>query len=285
MFGAHLSISGGLHNALIEAKELDMDCVQIFTKNVRSWYVDSLSDEQIDLWREHRKNTGIDVVVAHDSYLINLASPEDSLIKKSIKMFITEIERCEQLNIPYLVMHPGAHVGSGEEAGLKRIAESINEIHEALPGYKTVTCLEICAGQGTTLGYRFEHLRTIMDMVREPNRLAACFDTAHAFAAGYDLSSEKSTQNVLAEFDDVIGLEQLKVIHLNDSKVECGSRVDRHEHIGRGYIGLDAFRAIVNHERFRNVPKIIETKKGGNGEGRLWDAVNIETLRGLVVDC
>lgn len=284
MFGAHVSIAGGIERALTVGSELGMDCVQVFTKNERRWEVPALTEERIGLWEAERRRVGIDVVVSHDSYLINLASPSEELLRKSIGLFVIELERCAQLGIGLLVIHPGAHVGSGEAAGIKRIAGAIDEAYKKIGESDVVTCLEVCAGQGTTLGYRFEQLRDIIDMVKEPERLAVCFDTAHAFAAGYDLSSEAGARTVLDELDDVLGLEQVKVLHLNDSKVECGKRVDRHEHIGHGYIGIDGFRVIVNHEVFVDVPKIIETKKGEDENGRLWDVVNIEALRNLMVN-
>ncbi len=276
MFGSHLSIAGGLHNALIEAKKLDLDCVQIFTKNQRQWAAPPLTDEVIRLWRKYRKSTGIDHVVSHDSYLINLASPKLDMRKKSIALFRDELERCEALDIPHLVAHPGAHMGLGENAGLQRVAEALDEIHKTLEGYKTITCLEITAGQGTSLGYRLEHLHTILNAVTQPERLAVCLDTAHAFAAGYDLQSKA----FMEELRDMIGLDRVKVLHVNDSKVERGKRVDRHAHIGHGYIPLKAFTLICN--TFKAVPKILETPKGMTPQGETWDTVNLRTLRKLM---
>ncbi len=282
MFGSHLSIAGGLHNALLEAKKLNMDCVQVFTKNQRQWKVKPLEADTIEQWHATRKETGIDHVVSHDSYLINLASPDASNLKKSRDLFREEIERCESLDIPFLVTHPGAHMKEGEAAGLKRVAKSLDSIHKAMSGYKTVTLLEITAGQGTALGYTFEHLRSIIDQVKEPDRLAVCLDTAHMIAAGYDLTSEKGCRETLKELDDVVGLDLVKCIHMNDSKIERGKRVDRHEHIGHGYVSLDAFRVIVNHRKFKKVPKVLETAKEDHPNGQPWDAVNLATLRGLV---
>ncbi|MHB1157155.1 MAG: deoxyribonuclease IV [Phycisphaerales bacterium] len=278
MFGSHLSIAGGLHNALVEAKSLDMDCVQIFTKNQRQWAAPPLTDKAIRLWREHRKSTGIRIVVSHDSYLINLASPKDDVREKSIALFRDELERCEILDIPFLVTHPGAHLGIGEDAGLQRVAQALDTIHQLLPGagIKTITCLEITAGQGTSLGWRLEHLRTIIDRVKQPERLAVCIDTAHAFAAGYDPAS----QEFLDELDATIGCDRVKVLHVNDSKVERGKRVDRHAHIGQGHIPLETFAVICN--TFRGQPKILETPKEQTPEGIPWDAVNLQTLRKLM---
>ncbi len=282
MFGAHLSVAGGLENALIEAAELKMECVQVFTKNQRQWAAKPLNSEQIDLWNTHLKSSGVRTTVSHDSYLINLAAADTTIRTKSIKLFIEEIERCEALGIPFLVTHPGAHVGQGEKKGIARVVAALNRVHRALKGYRTITCLEITAGQGTTLGYRFEHLREIIDGVNEPERLGACFDTAHALAAGYDLTSHAGAKSVFQKFDDTVGLGQLRVFHLNDSKVERGRRVDRHEHIGHGHVSLDAFRYIVNAPAFRKLPKILETPKGTDPRGRQWDSVNMTKLKRLM---
>lgn len=283
MFGSHLSISGGLHNALLDAQKLDMDCVQVFTKNQRQWQVKPLAQDEIDAWFTHRKETGIKSVVSHDSYLINLASPPGADNRaKSIALFREEIERCEALKIPYLVTHPGSHLGEGEEEGLNRIIAALDEVHDATAGCKTVTLLEITAGQGTNLGYRFEHLQHIIQGVREPERLAVCLDTAHLLAAGYDLTSKAGAKAVLDKCDAVVGLDAVRCVHMNDSKVARGSRVDRHEHIGLGHVALDAFAVIVNDAKLKRVPKILETAKEDTPQGKPWDAVNLEVLRGLV---
>ncbi len=279
MFGSHLSIAGGLHNALLDANRLGMDCVQIFTKNQRQWRVKPLTDEQVTLWRQHRSETGIEHVVSHDSYLINLASPDDAARKKSINLFREELLRCEALEIPYLVTHPGAHMKEGEPAGIQRVADSLNQLHEELTGLRVVTCLEITAGQGTTLGWQFEHLRDIIAATRQPQRLGVCLDTAHLLAAGYDLTSAAGCRAVLRECDQVIGLERVKVLHLNDSKTPLGSRVDRHEHIGQGHVSLEAFAVIVKNRKFRLVPKILETPKQVAPDGRQWDEINLEVLK------
>lgn len=282
MFGSHLSIAGGLHNALIDAEKLEMDCVQIFTKNQRQWKVKALDEEGLRLWQAHRRGSRLKSVVSHDSYLINLASPDRANREKSIALFRHELLRCEQLEIPFLVTHPGAHMKAGEAAGLKRVARSLDRLHKDLPGLRTVICLEITAGQGTTLGYCIEHLGRIIDSVKDPQRLAICLDTAHLLASGHDLRCAKATRDVLARIDDQVGIDLVKVLHLNDSKSEFGSRVDRHEHIGHGKVSMEAFRVIVNYPPFRKVPKILETAKLDHPDGRPWDAVNLERLRGLV---
>ena len=282
MFGSHLSVAGGLHHALPEARRLHMDCVQIFTKNQRQWRVKPLTDEAITLWRGHRKDTGIDPVVSHASYLINLASPETAQRNKSLELFFDELTRCETLDIAYLVVHPGSHMQTSEAAGLKRIARCLDRVHKDLPGLSVQTCLEVTAGQGASLGYRFEHLHQIMDQVKEPQRLAICLDTAHMLAAGYDLTSGVGCRKVISELDDIVGLDQVKVLHLNDSKVPLGKRVDRHTHIGHGHVSLDAFKVLVNHARFKAVAKILETPKEVAPNGTDWDTVNLQTLKSLL---
>ena len=281
MFGSHLSISGGMYNALIQAEKLGMDCVQVFTKNQQQWKCAPLAKEAIGDWRSHRDRLKFEHTVSHDSYLINLASPDAALRRKSIELFIEELSRCVALRIPYLVTHPGAHMGEGETAGLRRVAESLDEVHAAVPADGVVTCLEITAGQGSSLGYKLEHLAEIIDLVKSPERLAVCLDTAHLFAAGYDFRGRKYA-GFCREVERTVGLKRVRVLHLNDSKKELGSRVDRHEHIGRGKIGLEGFKPIVRDKRFAKVPKILETAKEKDEQGREWDAVNLEVLRSLM---
>ena len=289
MFGSHLSIAGGLHNAALAAEKYGMDTVQIFTKNQQQWRVKPLEDGPVGEWRAHTTRLKFEQTVSHDSYLINLASPDDRLWQMSIDLFVEELKRCMLLNIPYLVTHPGAHMDCGEETGLKRVAQALDIIHERLPTKKRViganstpiTCLEITAGQGSCLGHRLEHLATILELVKSPQRLGVCLDTAHLFAAGYDFRSRRYAKFV-KEIELTIGVERVKVWHLNDSKKELGSRVDRHDHIGHGKIGLEGFRPIVRDNRWRNIPKILETPKEKAPDGREWDAVNLETLRGLM---
>lgn len=280
MFGSHLSISGGMHNALLKAEELGMDCVQVFTKNQQQWKCAPLADEVIGNWKSHCTRLKFEQTVSHDSYLINLASPDEALRRKSIELFVEELSRCAILGIPYLVTHPGAHMGEGEEVGLRRVAQSLDVVHSIVPNGKVITCLEITAGQGSSLGYKLEHLAEIIDQVKAPERLGVCLDTAHLFAAGYDFRGRKYA-GFCRQVEKTVGLERIKVLHLNDSKKDLGSRVDRHEHIGRGKIGLDGFRPIVRDKRFAKVPKILETAKEKDEQGRDWDAVNLEVLRSL----
>lgn len=271
-----------MHNAILKAESYGMDTVQVFTKNQQQWKVKPLESPAIADWKSHLSRVGYGQTVSHDSYLINLASPDAKLWAASIDLFVEEVNRCELLGIPWLVTHPGAHVGEGEEKGLKRVAQALDEVHRRMNGAKTITCLEITAGQGTCLGCKLEHLADIIEKVKDPERLAVCFDTAHLFAAGYDFRGRKYSA-FMKEVDKTIGRDRIKVLHLNDSKKELGSRVDRHDHIGRGHIGVEGFTGWVRDSAFKSVPKILETPKEGKDEtGRDWDEANLETLRGLM---
>ena len=281
MFGSHLSVAGGLHNALIQARKLRMDCVQMFTRNQRRWLAEPLTDEQIGLWRHHLSRTRIKRTVSHASYLLNLASPVNEIRNKSIDTFRQELLRCEALGIRDSVIHPGAFIEGGPAAGLRRVALALNRLHRQLPGLKVRTCLEVTAGQGTALGWRFEHLHRIIDQTRQPERLSVCLDTAHLLAAGYDLTSSEGVASTLAECERTIGLDRVAVIHLNDSRTPLGSRVDRHEHIGKGHVSRDAFKVIVTDRRFASVPKILETPKGESPRGVDWDVINLRAVRRL----
>jgi deoxyribonuclease-4 len=279
--GAHMSISGGLHKALLRGKQLGCETIQIFTKSNMQWKARDLTQKEIDTFEQAQADTGIKPVVGHDTYLINLASPDKTTHKKSVDSLIMELLRSEAIGLPYLVMHPGAHMDKGERWGLKRIATSLNAVFRATRGANVQVLLETTAGQGSNLGYMFEHLAQIMNMVDEPERLAVCYDTCHAFAAGYDIRTEKAYNATMREFDRIVGLKKIKVFHLNDARNDLGSRVDRHEHIGKGRLGLDAFRFVLSDPRFKDVPKILETPKGET-KGRSWDEMNLATLRGLL---
>jgi deoxyribonuclease-4 len=281
MFGSHLSISGGMHNALLSAEKYGMETVQVFTKNQQQWRCSPLSAECISEWSAHRNRLKFKKTVSHDSYLINLASPDEPLRRKSIELFVEELTRCVVLGIPYLVTHPGALMGEGEEKGLARVAEALDEVHQRVPADGVVTCLEITAGQGSSLGWRLEHLESIIEQVKEPKRLGVCLDTAHLFAAGYDFRGRKYSA-FRKQIERTVGIRAVKVLHLNDSKKDLGSRVDRHDHIGRGTIGLEGFRPFVQDSAFARVPKILETPKEKHESGRDWDEVNLETLRSLL---
>jgi deoxyribonuclease-4 len=281
MFGSHLSIAGGMENALLDAERLELQTVQVFTKNQQQWVAKPLTAEAIVAFRTHARRIGFADIVAHDSYLINLAAADPVLRAKSIAAFSDEIGRCAALGIRYLVTHPGAHVGAGEAAGLQRIIDAFDEISAAQPPGDVIICIESTAGQGTGLGYRLEHLAEILGKLRHPEHFGVCLDTCHLLAAGYDLTSAQGTEATIEEFDRRLGLKHLRVWHLNDSKKPLGSRVDRHEHIGRGCIGLAAFGVICRDGRFARVPKILETAKEIAPNGRAWDEINLEILRAL----
>ncbi len=280
MFGSHLSIAGGLHNALLSAEQLEMDTVQVFTKNQQQWKCAPLQPSAIELWKQHARRLRFEKTVSHDSYLINLAATNETFRRQSIDLFVEELTRCQLLGIPYLVAHPGAHMGAGEKEGIRKIARGLDEVHGRVRANGVLTCLEITAGQGSSLGYRLEHLAEIMEQVKAPKRLAVCLDTAHLFAAGYDFRGRKYS-GFRKELGRTIGIRSVKVLHLNDSKKDLGSRVDRHDHIGRGKIGLEGFKPFVQDEAFARIPKILETPKEKDEKGRDWDQVNLETLRSL----
>ncbi|MCZ6879042.1 MAG: deoxyribonuclease IV [Acidobacteria bacterium] len=279
LLGAHMSIAGGVEKALLAGERAQCDAIQMFTKSSRQWAAEPYSAEEIQLFHHSRNETGIVKVIAHDSYLLNLGSPDEGLRKKSIRAFIDEMESCESLAIPNLIAHPGAHMGAGEKAGIKRVARSLDQIHKACPDYQVQVTLEITAGQGTTLGYRFDQIRSMIDGVKQSERLRVCFDTEHAFAAGYDIRTKEGYERTFTEFDERIGIDLLAAFHLNDSKKEFHSRVDRHEHIGKGHIGVEAFRLLMNDQRFWGLPMCLETPKGLDLKE---DKENLSLLRSLI---
>jgi len=279
LLGAHMSAAGGVSKAFERARSIGINTMQIFTKNQNRWRQKPIPAKEIERWFELQAETGISPVVSHAAYLINLGSPDDALWEKSADAFVDELTRAEQLGIMGVVLHPGAHVGSGKEAGIARVIAGLDRAHAATPGYKTLTLLEITAGQGSNLGYRFEQLRAMLEGVKEPERVAFCFDTCHAFAAGYDFRTPETYAATMAEFDRLLGLDRLRCFHFNDSKKGLGSRVDRHEHIGAGLLGLAPFGFILNDPRFVGVPKILETPKSADMHE---DLENLKVLRGLV---
>jgi len=279
LLGAHMSIAGGVYNAVLDGEKAGCDVIQIFTKQPNQWKAKVLTDDEIARFFEEQKRTGVITVCAHTSYLINLGSPDDELYQKSIDAFKIEMERCEVLKIPQLVMHPGSHVGSGEEAGLKRIAAAFNRILDEMQDGKTSICIETTAGQGTNLGYKYEQLARIMDMVENKERISVCLDTCHIYSAGYPLQDPRKYRETLKAFDDTIGLKRLKVIHCNDSKKPFGEKKDRHEHIGEGELGLEPFRNMMNDRRLNKVPKILETPKSDDLHE---DIENLNILRSLI---
>ena len=257
-----MSIAGGVSEAFARGKEAGCECIQIFTKSSRQWASKPYTEEEVAAFKRAQAETGIRIVVAHDSYLLNLGAPDEKLRQRSVGGFIDELERCELLGVPFLIAHPGSHVGSGEEAGIKMIAQSIDEAHKACAGFKVKVALEITAGQGSNLGYKFEQMGQIFDAVKENERLRLCFDTEHAFAAGYDLRTDEGYERTFAELDKHIGLKRLVAFHINDSLKPFNSHVDRHEHIGKGHLGLDPFRRVVNDPRFVGIPMCLETEPG-----------------------
>jgi deoxyribonuclease-4 len=281
LFGAHKSIAGGYHKALLAAQEHGCDTVQLFTKSTNQWNAKELTDEEVRTFRRVLKQTRLRCPMAHDCYLINLASPDEALYRKSIETFVIEYQRAERLGLRYLVTHPGACLGSSEEGALTRVARALDEVHGRCRGYRVQILLETTAGQGSCLGHCFEHLAQILSRVSQPERLGVCLDTCHVFAAGYALAPLREYQATMRAFDKIIGLRRLRAFHVNDSLKPFGSRVDRHSHIGRGFLGLEAFRILVNDPCFRARPMILETPKEEDGEKDM-DAVNLKTLRDLL---
>jgi deoxyribonuclease-4 len=279
LLGAHMSIAGGVNMAIERARSISCTAIQIFVKNNMQWFARPLTRKEIGMFLEHQQRSELLSIFAHANYLINLAATNGQFHANSIRSLSEELVRADQLELPFLVLHPGAHLDAGEEAGLGKIVESIDRVLSGLPKIKTRIALETTAGQGSCLGNKFEHLAYIIGRAREPERLCVCLDTAHVFAAGYDISSEGSVRKTFREFDRVVGLDHLVAIHLNDSKAACGSRVDRHEHIGKGKIGVPAFRFIMRDPRFRKVPKVLETPKGKDLRE---DVINLKTLRRLI---
>ncbi|QDU38798.1 Endonuclease 4 [Maioricimonas rarisocia] len=281
LLGAHMSIAGGCFKAVDAAHELEMDTVQIFTKNNNQWKAKLLEACDIEQFAEALERTGVQIPSAHASYLINMGSPKDDLWRKSLDAFVVELERGEALGLAGLVIHPGSYVDSDEQSGLERIGTALVEALDRTDGCSIDIWLETTAGQGTNLGHRFEHLAQLIEAAGAGDRLGICVDTCHIFAAGYDIRTAKGYRAAMKELDDVVGLDRVRAWHLNDSKKPLGSRVDRHEHIGEGEIGLEAFRQVLNDRRFRKLPMYLETKKEKR-DGEEMDAVNLRTLRELL---
>ncbi|MGE0155445.1 MAG: deoxyribonuclease IV [Geobacter sp.] len=277
--GAHMSIAGGLHKAVERAVAAGCGTLQIFTRSSNQWKGKPISDADAELFRSTFAASGLHEVISHDIYLINLAAPPGETRDKSLSAFADEMATCARLGINKIVMHPGSHTSDTPEVGLQRVIEGFDQLFNEVPQYQGRVLLETTAGQGTNLGRHFEELRTIIDGSRYPERFAICFDTCHTFAAGYDTTSPQGYQAVMDEFDRVLGLERLQCFHFNDSKKGLGSRVDRHDHIGQGMLGLEPFRLIMNDPRFVAIPKILETPKGDDDE---MDQINLALLRGLV---
>ena len=301
LLGAHMSIAGGYHKAVEAAARVGCDCVQLFTGNPRSFHAaktkspsgrpsaknstrgraKSITPHQAEQFRDALTRLGVSHPIAHDSYLINLASPDRALWRKSISAFVAELRRADALGIPYVVTHPGAYTTGSESRGLQRIIRALDEIHARAGGVEARCLLETTAGQGTSIGWRFEQLATILDRVKDPDRLGVCFDTCHVFAAGYSMQTKKEYNATMRALDVTVGLQRVKAFHLNDSRRELGCRVDRHAHIGRGEMGLRPFRFLLGDRRFRKIPMYLETPKGEES-GVDCDAINLKTLRSLI---
>ena len=286
--GAHLSIAGGLPRAVDRAVASKCEALQIFTKSAGQWRARPLPPEEIETFRRRVAETGIHPVVAHNSYLINLAAALPSLRNQSIVSLREELARAETLGLAGLVMHPGSYTSGTEKDGLRLIADALAQLLDEVPNGRTKILLEHTAGQGTNLGHRFEHLAEIIDRLGGTPRVGVCLDTCHLLTAGYDICSEEGYRRTFREFDRIVGLGRIAVFHLNDSKKPCASRVDRHEHIGKGCLGLEPFRRLLNDRRFRRLPMLLETPKLDTPESRRrsdadpWDARNLRTLRRLI---
>ena len=275
--GAHMSIAGGLHLACERGRDSGCDVIQMFVKNERQWKGRELEEEAVAEFKAAQKANRIRTAFAHDTYLINMASPVEDLWKKSLDAFVDELERCEALGLAYLVTHPGSPGDAGEAVGIENMRRALNEAHRRTKGYKVRVLLETTAGQGATVGRTFEQMKAILDGVQEADRIGLCLDTCHVFAAGYDISTREGYEKTMDAFDRAVGLKKIEAFHVNDSKKGLGCRVDRHEHIGKGAIGLEAFRCLMRDPRFRDVPKVIETPKENN-----MDPVNLKILRELL---
>jgi deoxyribonuclease-4 len=279
MLGAHQSIAGGLHRALERAQSLGCEAVRIFTRSARQWASRPLGEDDVRAFAAARAETGIGAVLAHDSYLFNLAAPDEALRRRSVRELIAELERCERLRIGWLVVHPGAHCGAGEDAGLRAAARSLDEVLGACAGFTATIALENTAGQGTQIGWRFEQLARLCAATRRGHRLRVCLDTEHAFAAGYDLRTAAGYAATVGSLAETVGIDRVAAFHLNDAKCDLGGRLDRHEHIGAGRLGVRAFRRLLRDSRFHGLPMCIETPKGPD---LTEDRRNLDLLRSLL---
>jgi deoxyribonuclease-4 len=278
LIGAHISTKGGLHTVFERASLINASAIALFAKNSNQWKGKTLTDDDIALFAGKRT---IAPVLTHASYLINLATTNPEFHRKSIEAMIDELDRAERLGIHAVVLHPGAHMGAGVDAGIEQITRSLDQIHAATPNHKVVTLLETAAGQGSCLGCTFEQLGRIIALVDDKHRVGICFDTCHVFASGYELRNRDDYQRTIDALDTHVGIDNVGAFHLNDSKKPLGSRVDRHQHIGDGEIGVDAFRFLLNDQRFRGIPKLLETPKPVEHES---DRKNLSLLRSLLFE-
>ncbi|MFO0838845.1 MAG: deoxyribonuclease IV [Phycisphaerae bacterium] len=281
LLGSHLSIAGGMHHAIEAALRLGFETVQVFVKNQRQWRAAPIKDDDFAAWQRLRQTPGFGPIVAHATYLVNLAATDDALRTQSRDAFCEELLRCELLGIPYLVVHPGAAGQTPVADACRRVADSLDSIFEQYPRLTAMPLLETTAGQGTTLGRSFEELAAILMALREPARVGVCIDTCHVFAAGYDICDPAKYAAMIDLARRTVGLERIRCWHLNDSRGDLGSHLDRHEHIGKGKIGVAGFRNVLRDDRFHGVPMILETPKETAPDGCEWDTINAALLRKL----
>ncbi|HDP16241.1 MAG TPA: deoxyribonuclease IV [Candidatus Omnitrophica bacterium] len=274
--GVHVSIAGKIYEAVDRAQALGCETMQIFSRNPRGWTAAPLSRDDAKEFIKRRKKANIFPVLVHIPYIINLATPVDSLYKKSIDSYIEDIKRADALEAEYFITHLGSHTGSGEEAGLKRFCGALNIITEKANPKATIL-LETTAGSGSSLGYKFEHIQYMLKNIKQKSKFGVCIDSQHMFAAGYDITKKASLDKILKEFDKLIGLKNIKAVHLNDSKADLGSRVDRHEHIGKGKIGKEGIKIFINHPKLKGLPFVLETPKNALND----EAANLKTVRRL----
>jgi deoxyribonuclease-4 len=279
LLGSHIPTVGGVARAIDRGVGIGCTAMQIFVKNNMQWFAKPLPEEEVVAFTQHPLRSKLNIIIAHAGYLINLGVEQSDNHEKSLRSLGEELLRCDRLGIPFLVLHPGSHLGAGIEQGLRSVVKSLDQIHEEYPKLHVRIALETTAGQGSCLGSRFEELATILACVKSPERLRICFDTAHVFAAGYDFSAKRGAQQVFEQFDNVIGLDQLCALHLNESKVVLGSHVDRHANLSEGKIGLDPFRWIMNAPALAEIPKILETPKG---KDLAEDITAMKLLRGFI---
>ena len=282
ILGAHMSIAGGFDKAVERAHEAGCDCVQIFSKNNNQWRARPIPEGAGEQFQQRLQELNITHPLIHASYLINLGSPDEGQWQRSVEALVIEIQRADELGIPFVVVHPGAYTSSDEASGIRQIAQGLDELHQQTHGVQSRVLLETTAGQGTNLGWQFEQLAAMLDQVQDPDRVGICVDTCHVHAAGYALSSPEDYEQTWKSFEAVLSFDQIHAIHLNDSKRELGSRVDRHEHIGLGEIGLEAFRLLMNDSRFAEIPMYLETPKQDLDGGEEGDQLNLAALRKLI---
>jgi deoxyribonuclease IV len=284
LIGAHMSIAGGLSKAIERGEALKCEAIQIFTQSSRTWAIPPLPDSEVRLFQEALTAAKhVKKVVAHNSYLINLSTADSAVRKRSVDYFITTLERCEALGVECLITHPGSHLGAGLQEGIRATYKSLNEVMRACPGFRTLVVLENTAGQGDCIGHRFEELAKILEGVSHPERVGFCFDTQHAFAAGYDLRTPEAYEATFAEWDKHLSLDRIVAFHLNDSLKEIGARVDRHQNIGKGFLGVEAFRPLMNEARFAETPMCLETKPGDDDENWKKELKLLRLLRSKIV--